>query len=293
MTQEFPFFLDETDHLILMHKEVHFMGSFPRMLHYYLEDKPGVQEEFEIERIEQLARLETAQQSSLSPLVLSEEDLDRIQKAREMHKTIKKLYDKPSIAGSHELADLIFCEEEDPSDAIENLSAQSPPLSVLLPFLQEEDFYDPLFPGYGQVPSLICECIGKLRLEEAIIPLFEAFSKAEFFGEESIIHALFQIGAPAKQFLLSRVKHHPLTKDNANAAVALLPFKAETGVVDVSLDLLEDPAVQKNHTLFLYLLFLCEETTNPTAKGRLQKLTSLSLTEEQQEELRWILKTLC
>lgn len=290
MTQELPFFLDETDHLILMHKEVHFMGSFPLMLDYYLAEKPGAQEEFEIERIEQLARLEEAQGSSLSPLVLLEDELELVVRAQEMHKSLQRVYDEPT-GPAHPVVDLIFCEEEDPSEAIEAVCSRSPPLSLLLPFIQGEDFYNPLFPGYGQAPGLICECLGKMGAEEAIVPLFEAFSRAEFFGEESIIHALFQIGEPAKKFLLSRIKQRPFTKDNVNAAVALLPFKEDPSVVNAAVDLLEDPTVQANRPFFIYLLFLCEELKDKDLAMRLQKLASLALTPEQLEELRWILKT--
>jgi len=44
--------LDEIDTLILMHRDVHFSGSFTAMLEYYRnESAKGIQDEVEIERI--------------------------------------------------------------------------------------------------------------------------------------------------------------------------------------------------------------------------------------------------
>ncbi len=286
MNAEDPFFVEETDIEILMHKEVHFQGEFPVMLDYYYNEGKGIQEAFDIERIERLAFLEKQSPSPLKEILLTEEDLQKIEKAKEAYHKLQT-----ATGTQKKLADLILSEEEHPEKLIEEVCAlKEKVIPLLLRLLKEDDFYDPLFPGYGLAPILAGECLGVLKVKEAIIPLFEAIRKAEFFGEEPLISALFQIGDEAKDFLLTTLKKTPITQENENAAIALLPFQNDSFVKNTSLDLLELPETQNRPLFFTYLLLLVDSLDDSISIGRLEKLTKLSLPPELQEELQWTLR---
>ena len=289
---DIPFFIDETDHEILMHKDVHFSGSFSLMLEYYQEESKGIQEEFSLEQIERLAEVDSTSSTPLSLLILSEEEQEEVLRAKNTYLSLQKLYDiAPSPA--QKLADLILSEDEEPTQEIEALcELGQTAINLLIPVIQSEDFYNPLFPGYGLAPAHASQCLGRLRAKEAIIPLFEALPKTEFFGEEAIVQSLFQIGEPAKAFLLSVVKKIPLTKENENAAIALLPFKEDPLVISTCLDLLEQPIVQQKSALFAYLLFVCDTLKDKNQIERLKNLSHLPLAPDLKEELIFTLKSI-
>ena len=91
--------------LILMHRDVHFSGSFSAMLEYYLRDGVGVIDEIDIEEILHLKILE--EQSS--PLSLGPEEKRRVLEAKEAYKKVQALYQNSQTTL---LADLILEEEE-------------------------------------------------------------------------------------------------------------------------------------------------------------------------------------
>jgi HEAT repeat protein len=282
--------IDEQDHAILMHKEVHFGGDFSLMIEYYKEDGKGVIEEFALERICELAEIEMQNNLSLSSEILAEEEQQEVIRAKEKYETLKKVYDLPPCL-AHKIADLIFAEDFDAEKEIEALVASPESIPLLIRIIKDDDFYNPLFPGYGFAPLHAIECLGFLKAKEAIIPLFESLSKTEFFGEEAVIHALFQIGEPAKEFLLNVLKNTPLTKDNENAAIALLLFKDDPAIPSACLKLLTLPEVQARPILFTYLLLFCDELKDLEEQKQLKELASLPhLTKESREELEWILK---
>jgi HEAT repeat protein len=291
MTDEQSFFVEEVDHEIIMHRDVHFNGSFPLMLGYYDSEKKGIQEAFDLERIERLALIEKTSPEPLSTLLLTEENHNAIKQAKKAYEALRKMKDLPPCA-TQKLAELIFCEEEEPIEAIEELCAyEQEAVNLLIPILKEEDFYNPLFPGYGLAPALAAECLGILQAKEAISPLFEAISRREFFVEEATLQALFKIGAPAKEFLLKALLKMPLSKENENAAIALIAFKDDPAIPKACLRLLEDPEVQKKESLFTYLLLTCDDLTEKEEISRLEALASLPLSPALKEELSWILRS--
>ncbi len=287
MNCEDTFFIEETDIEILMHKEVHFSGEFPLMLEYYYNEGKGIQEAFEIDRIERLAVFEKQSPSPLIDALLGEEDLVKIQKAKESYLKLKKA----SSPAEKKIADLILSEEENPEEIKESLYKMGEKvIPLLISLLKKEEFYDPLFPGYGLAPSLAGECLGLLQAKEAVIPLFEAIPKAEFFSEQPLVAALFQIGDAAKEFLLSQVKKTPITKENENAAIALLPFQEDPAVISTCLTLLEMVEVQKRPVFFTYLLFIMDSLQDPVSRARLENLRKCPLSPELLEELEWTLR---
>ena len=74
-------------------------------------------------------------------------------------------------------------------------------MPALIDLLRNEDFYDPLFPGYGEAPVLAAKCLGLIGDKRAIISLFEAIGEGDFFNEDIILDALHVIGNPARDFL--------------------------------------------------------------------------------------------
>ena len=291
MTQDQSFFVEEVDHEIIMHRDVHFSGSFPLMLGYYDSEKKGIQEEFDLERIERLALIEKSTSEPLSTLLLSEENHIAIKQANKAYEALKKMQALPPCA-TQKFAELIFCEEEEPIEAMEALCAYGKEATdLLISVLKEEDFYNPLFPGYGLAPAVAAECLGSLKAKEAISPLFEELSKREFFIEEALVQALYKIGKPAKEFLLRALLQMPLSKENENAAIALISFKDDPAIPSASLSLLQNPEVQKRESLFTYLLLTCDTLTKKEEIAQLRSLASLPLSPALKEEISWILSS--
>lgn len=288
---DFPSFplIDATDHEILMHKEVHFGGSFSIMIDYYAEDNKGCLEEFSQERIEILAEIEQKEGINLAQEMLTEEEKALVARAQEKYMSLKKIYELP-FSPAHLLADLILSEDIDAQEEIKELCNHPKIIPLLVHVIQEEDLYHSLFPGYGFAPFHAIECLGKLQAKEAIIPIFEALSKTDFFGEETIFSALFQIGNAAKEFLLQKLQKTPITKDNENAALALSWFQEDKEVSSTCFQLLLEPSTQEKPRFFSYLLLSCTDLDEKKQKTatELSELPSLSL--ECKEELQWILK---
>lgn len=253
--------IDAIDHDILMHREAHFGGQFSIMLDYYKESRKGVQSEFNIERIEELAKLELALQENLAALYLSGSEAEKIASVREAYKSLRALYTVKNAKSSYGrlMADLILSEEEEPEAEIKAIVAEKQSMvSLLIDLLKNEDFHDPLFPGYGLAPGLAVKCLGLIGDKRAVISLFEALGAGDFFEDEQIFKALKAIGEPAKQFFLKVVKGHPINEDNERAAIALIQFKEDSEVSQICLNLLKDPTVQKDVCLPTYLVLVCE-----------------------------------
>ena len=283
--------VDQLDHDILMHKDVHFGGNFSIMIDYYEKDEKGVIEEFNLDRIYELSLAEEKGEISLSLEILTEEEQEEVTRAKKKYEMLKKAYDLPPDL-IHKRTDLIFSEDFEAKEEIESLLQSPAAIPLLIQIVQEDDFYNPLFPGYGFAPLHAMECLGHLKAKEAIIPLFESLSKIDFFGEEAVIQALFQIGTPAKEFLLKVLSKTPITKDNENAAISLLLFKDDPLIPSSCLKLLSLPETQAKPLFFTYLLLFCDELKSPQEQELLKELAkNPHLTKENKEELDWILKS--
>ena len=71
--------LDEEDILTLMHRDVHFGGNFKIMINYYEdEDHIGINEEFKLDRLKELALIEEHLQENLSETLLSEPNQQKV-----------------------------------------------------------------------------------------------------------------------------------------------------------------------------------------------------------------------
>ena len=267
--------IDAIDHEILMHREAHFGGQFSIMLDYYKQEGRGVRPEFSIERIEQLAKLESELKQNLAPLFLELSEIEKIGESRNIYKNLRSIYEieQPKVKHPLLIADLILSEDEEAKSEVQAIVAEKDRIvPSLIEILKNELFYDPLFPGYGLTPDLVIQCLGLIGDKRAIITLFESFGQGDFFTDDQIIKALKAIGEPAKEFLIRVVKSHPINEDNERAAIALIHFKDQEEVAAICFDLLKNKEMQKDPCLLTYLTLICEGLKDPIKREEFRDL---------------------
>lgn len=267
------------------------------MLEYYENEGKGAMPEFELPRIRVLASMEF-EEPRLFEELLSPDEIAEVERSRTLYEKLRAVYETdqpatliPVIVRS--IADLILTEEEEPFkeiDALVRLGENA--VDPLIALVASEDYYNPLFPGYGYAPAGAALALGKIGDPRAIVPLFQALGKEDFFTDAAINDALGMLGEPAKTFLLSRLRHQPLTKENTQAAIALAGFKDNPEVAAASLDLLEKIASDVRHAdLAIYLALNCSPSREPAHRKRMEALAAdSSLPSALREELRLSLK---
>lgn len=263
------------DNAILMHRDAHFGGNFDLMLGYYLKDGKGVYDDFSIARMEQLALHEKTTGQNLAPLLLTAPEIEKIALSKEAYKQLRKVYDqKNANPHSRLIADLILSEEENPEKEIEAIVREKKAIvPALLNLIRSEDFYDPLFPGYGKAPLMAAKCLGAIGDSKAIIALFESIGKGDFFDDDISLNALRAIGEPAKQFLLKVLQSKPINEDNERAAIALLTFKAEPEIANTCFTFLKSIDLKKELPLATYLVLGCEGLTDASEREEFAHLS--------------------
>jgi hypothetical protein len=257
---DFPLY-SSIDAEIIMHRDAHFGGQFPLMLEYYAQEGKGVNPDFEIERIHELALLEKQLGQNLAGVVLTGVDAERVASAKEAYKVLRDLYDVENPVSKMPLliADLILSESEEAEEEVEAIvKTKIMAVSSLIDLIRSEDFHDPLFPGYGKAPALATKCLGLIGDKKAIITLFESIGSGDFFDEDMALKALHAIGEPAKIFLLKVLRGRPINIDNERAAVALIAFKEDPEVSKACLEALKEEKVRADIPLATYLILVCE-----------------------------------
>ncbi|WP_181679009.1 HEAT repeat domain-containing protein [Candidatus Protochlamydia amoebophila] len=252
--------VDAMDHEILMHRDAHFGGLFSVMLDYYKGEGKGIQPDFTIERIERLATLEAEMKENLAALFFTASEAQKVADARAAYQNLRSIYEIQNQQNRFPrlIADLILSEDEEAEKEVNAIVAEKDKIvPLLIECLGNEQFYDPIFPGYGLLPSLIVKCLGKIGDKRAIISLFEALGQGDFFADEQILRALKAIGDPAKAFLLKVVCGKPLNEDNERAAIGLLAFKENPEVANTCFNLLKNEDIQKRPCLSTYLALAC------------------------------------
>ncbi len=261
---EFPL-MDALDIEILMHRDVHFGGLFSMMIDYYQNGGRGVQPEYELERILFLAETEKKFNQNLAPLLLTGVDAEKVANAKEAYKKLRDVFElsKTTIPYPKLIAELILAESADPVKEIEGIVAhQEKMIPYLIDLITNDDFKDPLFPGYGEAPKFAAKCLGRIAHAKGIIPLFEMIGHSNFEAEEQALQALKTIGEPAKEFLLKVVSSKPLNEDNERAALALIEFKEDEKVASRCFSLLKENLKNKFPCLISYLTLVCEGLKN-------------------------------
>lgn len=249
---------DEMDHEILMHRDAHFAGDFKVMLQYYDENGVGTNPDFDVERITYLQDVEQQLGGNLAALVLSGQETERVAAARAAYRKLKDVYEEGNDL-SCLIADLVLTEEEEPEELFQSVIEMGERIiPELLHLINSPTAFDPLFPGYGLAPALAIHCLGELKEERAIVPIFERFGSEMLFDEELLLAALHKIGEPAKRFLLKILKGRPITSDNIHAAFALTAFDNDSKIATAAYEELQIEEVRNKPLLSTYLLCHCD-----------------------------------
>lgn len=273
-SDEFPL-NDSLDAAIIMHRDVHFGGKFDIMIDYYEKEGKGVLADFNLNRIKELQLIEQGLGQNLATIMLSGPEAERIAQAKEGYKRLRSLYEKESVNDETSryprlVADLILSEDDEPESEIAAVVAEkSGIVPALLKVIESEDYYDPLFPGYGYGPELATKCLGLIGDKRAIISLFESIGSHDFMQESLALDALEGMGEPAKAFLLHVLHAKPITYDNERAAMALLSFKDHPEVVDLCFTMLKEIDLKKHPILATHLALVCEGLQDPKARQEL------------------------
>ena len=284
--------IDTLDLEILMHRDVHFGGSFPIMIDYYNQDGVGVMPDFEIEQLENLSHLEQELGQNLSDLYLSEEAKKVVEEARELYNQLRTSYTESNLETPLLISDLILSEEAEPLKEMEAIVKEGKTLvPALIHLISSTSFYDPLFPGYGRSPIFAAKCLAKIQDTRAIAPLFEAIGEENFFTDEEIIKALCSFGEKAKSFLLKILKHKPFSKENEHAAIVLSTFPEDPEIASVCLDLLKQEEVLQKPRFASYLIFACSALSTPLEKETFIEVSKKpTLPKELQKEMEVIIR---
>lgn len=263
------------DNAILMHRDAHFGGDFATMLDYYQKEGKGVCRDFDLSRIEELSRFEKQIGKDLAATMLSGAEAEKVASARNAYKTLRDVYKIKDPKNKHPLliADLILTEDPEATKEIQAIvSEKGSIVPALIDLVRNEDFHDPLFPGYGLAPALAAKSLGLIGDKRAIIALFETIGEGDFFDENIILEALRAIGEPAKAFLLKVLHGHPINLDNEQAAIALVGFKSDPEVSTACLKILQEIDLAKNLALATYLVLTCEGLSSPKQRQEFLEL---------------------
>lgn len=260
-SDEFPLG-DAIDATILMHRDAHFGGQFDVMIDYYQNEGKGVNPAIDLGRIETLAAMENAVGENLAAQILVGADAEKVAESKEAYKVLRDLYDikNPKSKLPLLIADLILSEEEEPQKEIDAIVSQkSAIVPALMDLIRSDQFYDPLFPGYGLAPALAAKCLGLIGDKRAIIALFESIGNGDFFDDEIAFDALKAIGQPAKEFLLKVINGKPINEDNHRAALALVHFKEDPEVAEAAWNIFNKLDLKRDDPIFAsYLVYICE-----------------------------------
>lgn len=263
---------DALDTEILLHREAHFGGRFDVMLDYYRKEGKGVNPEFDLRRIEQLAELELLTKENLAPLLLTGAHAEKIAIVKKKYKQLRDFYEQEEKIPQL-IADLIFSEDPEGEKEVEALVAEGKKVvPALIDLLRTEDFYDPLFPGYGQAPFLAALCLGKIGDSRALYMIFGSIGEGDATNERMVLRALKMMGTPAQDFLLKVLKGKPYGEDNEKAALALIEFIENPAVASECLSFLESIDKTANPVLATYLVLACEGLKDYKERERLMKM---------------------
>ena len=227
--------VDVEDVEIIMHRDAHFSGSFDLMIEYYSNmEKRHHDNEFNVARIKNLLGIEKKLNNNIASLILSGSDMERVARARNAYRKLKEIYEikNPQSRHSYLIADLILSEHPEP--IIDTITKEGPAIvPSLIAVLKSDDFYDPLFPGYGNAAALAVQCLGNIGDASAIIPLFEYLESNDFALETFIVKAMVQIGDQAKKFLLKVLQSRPISQDNVRASIMLSEFEHDHEIINI------------------------------------------------------------
>lgn len=267
--------MDAVDNEIIMHRDVHFSKNFSIMLEYYLHDSVGVIEEFPIQRIRELKKIEDNLKQDIAETILSDDQIRRIEKAKSIYIQLKDVYEKTeknSIA--QKISDLILSEEPLPQKEMDALTTKDA-LDPLLNLVDSLDFYDPLFPGYGRVPEFAAQILAKIQNPRALPHLFYAIEHADFSTEVAFIQAIVSFKEKALEFLFPKIEKKPFTSENKLAVHILTNFPPHPQIAQKTLSLLQREDIYEQTDLAAYLVLACEGLCDEVSRKRFSALKTV------------------
>lgn len=269
--------LDETDIEILMHKDVHFSGSFACMVDYYQKKGVGALSDFSMKKILKLQKIEQDTSQDLSHLLLPQASKSAVEDAKKMYLELRDLYDNPTSSPmALAVADLILSEEEEPTAEMDRIiSFGSSITASLIHLITTDNLYNPLYPGYGRAPIFAAYCLEKIQDPKAIAPLFHMLGRHHAFADEAFIYALVSFKNAAREFLLKRLIHEPFAKENEHAAIVLTSMPDDETTSKTCLQLLRHPQISKHLMLANYLIIGCSGLIQSEDQAEFKKVKDL------------------
>ena len=265
--------LNTTDLDILAHKQAHFGGHFPTMIEYYASENVGVMPDFSLKRIKELAAFEEKEGTDLAEETLPDTEKERVARAKQIYSDLREVYgaEKPDAVATL-ISDLILTEDEEATREVNALVRKgAEAVEPLLLLIRSDNFYDPLYPGYGRAPIFAAKALQKIGDERAIQPLFEALGQENFFTDDAMIEAIASFGEKARKFLHQALISEPLGKDNAHAAMVLTSMEDNPETASLALSLLQH---EKLPYFSHYLAFACAGLESPHEREAFQKLAA-------------------
>ncbi len=200
--------------------------------------------------------------------LFDEEEQRQILIAKEKYLSLRDLYNQEEDSLAKALADLILTEDMEAEEEITQVvSYGKEAVDSLIQLIVQYDFYNPLFPGYGMAPAYAAKRLGLLKDPKALPALFSVIGKVDFLIEEAVLDALRQIGPGAQEFLIKVLLHRPFTKENENAAIALLSFRLNNELAEVFLQALSIAETHQRPQLMSYLILGCEGSISADGKS--------------------------
>lgn len=284
---------DESHHLILMLRESHFRGQFDLMLQSFNnENFIGNNLDIDIQEIEYLEKIEKKLQQNLAPLLLSPSEAERIYKSRLMYENLKKIYlleNEEKDKKSRILADFLLIEFspfDKEVDAIVQLKDAIIP--DLLNIINNSNFYDPVFPGFGEIPKIAIECLSKINNPKVIPNIFSLLGK-ENFSDDDLSFILSKFNNDAKNFFQKILFSLPITKDHSMAAFCLTHFN-NLETIKFCERLLYIPDYHEDPLLLYYLINIAIQNSNPNLIQYIQEKIYKKLPKNLQKEIDLIVR---
>jgi len=282
--------INTVDLEIIMHRDVHFGGSFDMMLSYYKKGGVGVMPDFPVARIKSLATYEKTTGTNLSETLLPTPEQEKVEEAKKLYFDLRSVYESPSPEPQAILiSDLILAEDEEAKEEVDAIVKKGAAMvPALIHMLAASPFYDPLYPGYGRVPLLAAKALARIGDERALQPLFEALGQDNFYADEEIIKALRSFGIVSRDFLLKILCHKPYSKDNEHAAIALGSFPEDPIIASACLHLLKEGSPP----FAAYLVFGCAALSSPEEKALFRSFSEdQRFSKDLRDEIKLICKT--
>lgn len=225
---------DEEYQNILIQRDVHFGQKFDIMLEYYKkEDAPGIDENINIHKIEEVSALEKRLGKNIAPYLLGVHDMEKIAYFRNLYRQFKEVYEQAAANSTEKLLASLFLSDGNWEELVQkvDVSCIDKP-QLLFQVLDDERFSDILSPGFGTVPKAVARLLGKIATKEAMYVLFSAVGTSSFELEEEVLAALKAIGTPVRDFCIQKVESDVLSLDHEKALIVLQEFVPDEKVCE-------------------------------------------------------------